>query len=181
MTKNKETVNVEKEPKKKMSSSKKAIIIYTVELLVIAAVFATIATLEIARVIKISTVQHVIFNIVTTFGGLWLIADFVWASFSEKRKARVSYLDKVLHLPLGIYLICFDLIMYTHWNVLAYEVYLYGMTSAFYYVAACYTFEAIFHIFKPVPGFIDDEEDDKKEDPDKKSEPSLTNNDIQNS
>ena len=159
-------------PKKKMSSSKKAIIFYSVELIVIAIVFLTVATLEITGVIKISVRQHVIFNIVTTLGGIWLVADFIWATFSNRRRARICYLDKCLHLPLGIYLICFDTIMYVHWNVLAYEVYLYGMTSAFYYVSACYLFEGIYHYFKPIPSFLEDDIEDKKEDPDVKPEPS---------
>lgn len=160
-----------KEPKKKMSASKKATIFYSVELLVISIIFLVVATLEITDVIHISVRQHVIFNIVTTLGGSWLIADFIWASFSSRRKARICYLDKILHLPLGLYLICFDTIMYVHWNSLAYEVYLYGMTGAFYYIAACYLFEAIYHYFKPIPGLVDVEEE-IKEDPSKEDEPS---------
>ena len=170
-----ETVDkLEKSPKperKKMSSSKKAIIFYSVELIVIALIFITVATLEVTGVIHISDRHHIIFNFVTLLGGSWLIADFIWATFSQKRKTRICYLDKILHLPLGIYLISFDVIMFVHWNVLAYEVYLYGMTSAFYYIAACYLFEGIYHFFKPIPGLIEEDEPKVVVEEEKKIEP----------
>ena len=150
--------DLEKTPKKKMSSGKKATIIYSVELIAISLVFFTVALLEVLHVIPISERHHIIFNFISLAGGSWLIADFVWASFSSKRKKRISYLDKILHLPLGLYLISFDVIMFVHWNVLAYEVYLYGMTGAFFYISACYMFEGIYHFFIPIPGLIEDDE-----------------------
>ena len=146
-----------KEPKKKMAPGKKATIIYSVELIALSVIFLTVALLEIFRVIPITTRHHIIFNFVSLLGGIWLVTDFVWASFSSKRKKRISYLDKILHLPLGLYLISFDIIMFVHWNVLAYEVYLYGMTGAFIYISICYMFEGVFHLFKPIPGLIEDE------------------------
>ncbi len=166
-----------KEPKtkKKMSSSKKMIIFYSVELLVIAAVFITIAILDLTGVLTISVRQHIIFNFVTVLGGAWFIADFVWATFSSKRKERICYIDKILHLPLGLYLIAFDTIMFVHWNVLAYEVYLYGMTGAFLYIGICYTFEGIYHFFKPIPSMIEEE---KKEDPASAESPKDDTNDV---
>ena len=95
--------------KKKLDEKTKVKLIYSGELLVFAIVFFVIGLLEMLKVITISDTYHTIFNWVTIFGGVWLIADTIWALVSKKRQKRVSLLDKFIMLPLGIYLIAFDL------------------------------------------------------------------------
>ena len=134
---------------------KKTKLIYTIELIVIAIVFIVIATLELTRVITISERHHMIFNFVTLAGGLWIITDFIWVLLSKKRRSRNSLLDKVMMLPLGLYLITFDIICLVNWNALPYEVYLYGMTSAFIYIALAYSFQAYYHFKHPLPSLVE--------------------------
>ena len=94
--------------KKKMSAETKAKLFYSGELVLFAIAFLVIAILEFCQVIKISNRHHTIFNWVTIFGGSWLIADFIWALVDKKRRKRIALIDKIIHLPLGIYLISFD-------------------------------------------------------------------------
>ena len=144
--------------KKKMDLLTKAKLIYSGELLLFAIAFFVIALLEFIQVIKISDRHHRIFNWLTIFGGTWLIADFLWALLDKKRRKRVALIDKIIHLPVGIYLISFDLfcLISKPTNRLVYQ---YGIPIALSYLFACYTFEAIYHFFYPVPGLIDVKED----------------------
>ncbi len=154
--------------KKKMDAVTKAKLIYLIELLVIAIAFLVIGILELLAILKINTVILTIFNWLTLFGGLWLIIDFVWIMVSKKRRLKASILDKSLLLPLGIYLITFDLICLIGNidKVSQYDVYRFGVSAVLLYVFIIYTFEAIYHWFKPIPGFIEDiqkaDEEDQK-------------------
>ena len=134
--------------KKKLDTLTKAKLIYSGELLLFAIAFLVLAILEFTQVIKISDRHHMIFNWVTIFGGSWLIADFLWALLSKKRRKRVALLDKIIHLPLAVYLISFDLfcLITKPTNQLVFQ---YGIPSAISYLFVCYTFEGIYHFFFP--------------------------------
>ena len=137
--------------KQKMSIEKKTKLIYSGELLLFAIVFAVIATLEIIGVIGKREVMMIIFNWVTIFGGTWLIADFIWVLCSKKRKARNSILDKALVVPLGIYLITFDIMCFCKLPFITMEFRRLMMAIAFYYVSAIYLFQGIYHYYFPIP------------------------------
>lgn len=138
-----------------LNAIRKTKLIYTIELAVIAVIFLVIAILELTHVLTISERHHMIFNFVTLAGGLWVITDFVWVLLSKKRRSRNSLLDKIMMLPLGVYLITFDIICLVNWNALPYEVYLYGMTSAFLYIVLAYTFQAFYHFKHPIPSLVE--------------------------
>ena len=148
--------------KKKMDMETKAKLIYSGELLFFAIAFMVVAILEFTQVIKISQRHHTIFNWVTIFGGTWLIADFVWALIDKKRRKRIALLDKIIHLPLGIYLISFDLfclITQPSDN----NIYQFGIPIALSYLCLCYAFESLYHFKYPVPGLIEIQEEPSKE------------------
>ena len=157
--------------KQKMASDKKIKLIYSGELLLISLVFLVIATLEIVRVMKIRDWVAIAFNWITIFGGAWLIADFIWTLVSKRKRAKNSLLDKCLALPLGIYLIVFDIICFSKMIAkveIAYDFRLYMMTAAFYYIAAIYIFQSIYHYYHPIPSIRDliaqaDEEEEQPE------------------
>lgn len=146
--------------KKKMDIMTKAKLIYSGELLLFAIAFLVIAILEFTKVIKISDRHHLIFNWVTLAGGSWIIADFLWALLSKKRRPRIALIDKIIHLPAGIYLISFDLfcLIAKPSNP---NVYQYGIPAVISYLFLCYAFEAIYHFFYPVPGLVDIKEEDE--------------------
>lgn len=152
--------------KKKLDFLTKAKLIYSGELLIFAIVFFVIALLEFLQVININVGHRQFFNWVTLFGGTWLIVDFFWAAFSIKRRKKIAFLDKLLHLPLGIYLVTFDLfcLITQPTNHLVYQ---YGIPTALMYISVAYAFEAIYHYFHAIPAVLemareDEEEADKK-------------------
>ena len=143
--------------KQKMKATTKAKIIYSAELGVFAVVFLVIGLLEMLKVIHIREIVLTIFNWVTLFGGAWMIADFVWLMASKKRQKKASKLDKSLLLPLGIYLITFDLycLIGKVDKVEQYDIYRFCISGALLYIAVIYAFEAVYHWFHPVPGLIE--------------------------
>ena len=147
--------------KKKMDTMTKAKLIYSGELMVFAIAFLVVAILEFTQVIKISERHHIIFNWVTLFGGSWLIADFIWALVDKKRQKRIAMIDKIIHLPLGIYLISFDLFCLISQPADP-NIYQYGIPSALSYIFLCYIFESIYHFKYPVPGLVDIDKDEKE-------------------
>ena len=150
--------------KKKMDDFTKAKLIYSGELLFFGIAFLVVAILKMVNIIPSNEKLHVVFNWITLFGGSWIIADFIWALVDKKRRKRIALLDKILHLPIGIYLVSFDLfclISQTKDPV----VFQFGIPSALAYLCLCYIFEAFYHYKHPVPGLFDAiKEEEMKED-----------------
>ena len=151
-----------------MDALTKVKLFYSGELLVFAIVFLVIAILKFAEVIKGNSTRQAIFNWVTIFGGTWIIVDFFWALFSKKRRSRIALIDKIIHLPAGIYLVAFDIFCFATKPAADSAVYHYGIPAVIMYLFVCYTFEAIYHFFYPVPGLLDavvevPEEENKEE------------------
>lgn len=161
--------------KKKMDMMTKAKLLYSGELALFALVFLVIAILEFTQVIKISERHHTIFNWVTVFGGTWLIIDFFWAFFSKKRRKKIAIIDKIIVLPLAVYLISFDLfcLISKPADPLVYQ---YGIPPVLTYLFLAYTFEAIYHFKYPVPGLLEIEEEIKQSE----SEETDNSNSIEN-
>ena len=145
-----------------MDPHKKIKLIYSGELLGFAILFLVFGILRITKVIGYNETRRIVFNWITIFGGLWVIADFLWGLLSKKRRQRICLLDKVLALPLALFMETFDFI-----SLIAKpsnnNFYIYSIGAAFLYIAAIYTFQGIYHYFYPIPGIFDDEEEEKKE------------------
>ena len=148
--------------KKKMDFATKAKLIYSGELLIFAVVFLVLAILKFTGVIKFSATRALIFNWITLFGGTWLITDLIWAIVDKKRQKRIAIIDKIIHAPIGIYLVSFDLycLIAKPENEMVYQ---FGIPIALSYLCLCYIFEAFYHYKYPIPGLLDDEDDHKKE------------------
>ena len=160
--------------KKKMDALTKAKLFYSGELMLFALVFLVFAILRFVGVINHSATRSLIFNWLTLFGGTWITIDFFWALFSKKRRPRIALIDKIIHLPAGLYLISFDL-----YCLIAkpqdQNIYRYGVAIVLSYLFLCYPFEAIYHFFYPIPGIYDaiqevDEKDETEEQPQKENE-----------
>ena len=146
--------------KNKMDFATKAKLIYSGELLIIALVFITVAVLKLTDVFKYNEVRATIFNWITVFGGSWIIADLIWALVDKKRQKRICLIDKFLHVPAGIYLVSFDLYcLIAHPGERFYQI---GIPVVLLYLAACYIFESIYHFKYPIPGLIEEEEENKE-------------------
>ena len=150
--------------KKKMDDMTKAKLIYSGELLLIAIAFLVVAILKMTGVIPLNETRQLIFNWITLFGGTWLIVDLLWGIFDKKRQKRIALIDKIIHVPAGIYLIIFDLYCLIG-KPTDTRVYQFGMPIVLSYLCLCYIFEAFYHYKYPIPGLLDAmKEEEKKED-----------------
>ena len=143
-----------------MSLEKKTKLIYSGELMLFAILFLVLATLEILNIIGKRPIMLNIFNFVTAAGGTWMIVDFFWVLFSKKRRKKNSLVDKALLIPLGIYLITFDIIVFTRmsamWKDESFNQFRRLMMGiAFYYIGGVFLFESIYHYFAPVPTLVE--------------------------
>ena len=147
---------------KQKDPHKKIKLIYSGELLLFAVIFLVFGVLKITKVMGYNETRRIIFNWITIFGSTWLIIDFLWGFFSEKRRQRICLLDKVLVLPLAICMLTFDFVSL----ILKPEnpdFYIYSIGAAFLYIGLTYTFQAIYHYYKPIPGLLEEDEEEKKD------------------
>ena len=146
---------------KKLDKETKYKLIYSGELALFAVIFAVFSILKFTGVLGYNQTRALVFNWITIFGASWGIADLIWALCSKKRQARISLIDKVLLLPLSLFIITYDLICF----IAKPEPSFYGIMLgiAFAYVAVVYCFEAVYHFYHPIPGLLDDDEEEEKE------------------
>ena len=155
---------------KKLDKETKYKLIYSGELALFAIVFLVFAILKFTKIMGYNETRRVIFNWITLAGSAWGITDFIWALCSKKRRERVSLLDKILVLPLVAFIITFDLI-----SLIAKpenpDFYIYMLGGAFSYVAVIYTFEAIYHFHHPIPGLLEEMEEEEEKDENSQEKP----------
>ena len=151
--------------KKKLSEETKIKLIYCGELAIIALIVIVIGALKLAGVIATKPTRLLIYNIITTLGGAWLITDLIWALVSPKRRAKSCLLDKFMTLPVGLYLLVFDVICFIDkikgvaTNDLLVKL---SVGVVLLYIGAVYIFQAIYHYFKPVPQMLEAIEEAKQ-------------------
>lgn len=137
-----------------MKSEKKIILTYTIELLVFSVVFLVLGILELLKVITFGDTFKNIFKYATLVGAALIIGDFIWMMVDKKRRARNCLLDKVMMLPLAIYLIVFDIMAIS--SERPYEFYQIGVPLAFFYISCAYGFQGIYHYYKPLPSLLEE-------------------------
>lgn len=151
--------------KKPMDDLTKSKLIMTIEYVIIATLFLVLAILKLCNIFNSSEVKSHIFNIVTLAGGIWIIADFIWASVSKKRRLRIDYLDKIIVLPTSLFLIPFDIFCLVNWNNFdgLKEWYKYGVSGVFIFIFVIYTFLGIWHYIHPSKALLIAVEQDRIE------------------
>lgn len=147
---------------KKVDPHRKVKLIYSGELLLFAVLFLVFGILKITKVMGYNEVRRIIFNWITLFGSAWVITDLVWGLASKKRRQRICLLDKFLTLPVGLFIMAFDFIslIAKPENV---DFYIYSIGGVFLYISAIYFFQAVYHYFRPIPGLLEDDEEEKKD------------------
>ncbi len=138
--------------KKKLSIEQKNKLIYSGEFILIAAIFLVLGILELLFIIRLSDRFQLIFKIITLVGATWLVVDFVWALLSKKRRENSCMLDKIIMLPLAVYLYAYDIAGFV--VARPYEYYQIGVPIVFFYITCSYTFQGIYHYYKPIPLII---------------------------
>lgn len=139
----------------KLSTENKVKLIYSGELMIFAIVFLVLGVLKLMGIMPYNEGRRVWFNYLTTAGGIWLITDLIWALVSKKRQKRICLLDKFLNVPLGVYLLIFNIICFTQAKRND-EFYVVMMCFAFFYVGCDYLFQSIYHWYNPLPNLMEE-------------------------
>jgi len=148
--------------KAKMSDEKKAILMYSGELLLIGCVFLVLSILRFVGIFKTGETPHRIFNWITIFGGTWVIVDFFWSNFFPKRRAKVTLLDKYLTLPMGVFCVVFDIFCFANEKFFQDNaIWQYALGALFMYAAVSLIFQSIFHYKFPTKELLRAIEEDK--------------------
>ena len=147
--------------KKKMDELTKVKLIYSGELIAISIVFLVVGILEITNVIGVNEVFRYIFMWATPFGALFVIVDFIWTLKSEKKRKKASLLDKCLVLPLAIYFIVIDTIMFINYGTLPLYTYQCFIGSALLTFSIIYCIEGIYHWYHPLPSLLEELEQER--------------------
>ena len=152
--------------KKKLEPITKVKLLLSIEYAVFVLLFVALGVLFLTGVIGVADWKRYAFTYVTMAGSVWIIADFIWCLASPKRRAKNSMVDKSLLLPVGLFLLVFDI--YAAINGCAETLpYRYVIGINFCVLGAIYCFETIYHWFHPIPGVIEaalEEEQKKNED-----------------
>lgn len=158
----------------KLSDETKVKLIYSGELMIFAIVFLVLGVLKLLGIMGYDEGRRVFFNYLTSVGGIWLVVDIIWALASPKRRAKVCLLDKFLNVPLGIYLLVFNIICFTQPKKPD-EFYVVMMCFAFFYIACDYLFQSIYHWFNPLPQLMETIQEVEEEDEQTEEENKLDN------
>jgi len=139
---------------KPMDPVKKANLLISGEMILIAIAFLVLGFLRLFEVIKSSEIRGHIFNIITAVGGAWVLTDFIWSTVSKKRREKVTYLDKCLNLVMSLAVLAFDIYCFIHWADFKNEEFMQGffrigISVVFFAIFTNYTFQGIYHYFKP--------------------------------
>ena len=156
-----------------MTIEKKNKLIYSGELVFFAIAFFVIGLLELLKVIVLSDRFQLIFKILTLVGATWLVADFFWTLLNKKRRANNDLLDKIIMLPLAIYLYGYDIAGFV--VARPYEYYQVGVPVAFFYITCSYLFQGIYHYYKPIPLIVQAIEEETKDQEQKAIEAEVIN------
>ena len=164
--------------KQKIDEFTKAKLIYTIEISIFALAFLIVAILQLVRVIKFGETHLRVINWITIFGASIDILDFIWFLNSPVRRKKNSMLDKCLLVPLMIYILVFDIICFINQENPQLDLAQIMIPIALLYVSAVYTFEAVYHWYKPVPMLFDAIEEEK-ENPQEEVNPDVDDNSNQ--
>ena len=147
---------------KKLDPKTKVKLIYSGELLLFAILFLVFGILKMTKIMGYNETRRIVFNWITIFGSAWVITDLIWGLVSKKRRQRICLLDKFLTLPVGLFIMTFDFI-----SLIAKPAndnfYIYSIGGVFLYISIIYFFQAIYHFYKPIPGLLDDFEEEQKQ------------------
>lgn len=140
---------------KPMSIELKAKLLIQGEYLLIGIIFLVVGILKLTGVFpSTSIVRFRIFNFVTILGSAWIITDFLWSTFSKKRRAKIDYIDKLLVLPAGLFIFGFDIYSFVTWNDGIMDWASLALGCVFCYLALVYIFQAIYHWFRPTKALL---------------------------
>lgn len=146
--------------KKKLDETTKIKLIYSGELIFFSLLFLVLAILQTAGVISLSERFLNIFKIVTLLGIAYFTYDIISTFVNKKKRARVCLVDKFSTIIVPPYLLFVDILLWSG-NEFIWNNPKFFITPLFFYIAAVYAFQGIYHWFKPLKELFEDEEESK--------------------
>jgi len=134
--------------KKPLEELTKAKLIYSGEILLFSIAFIVLGTLELTGILHISDILLNIFKYITTVGGCLVIGEFIWTLVSKKKKEKSCLLDKFLVIPVPLYLLTIDILIFAN-NVTVIDNREYFIAPVLLYLGLVYAFQAIYHYYFP--------------------------------
>ena len=153
------------EIKNRSPEFKKAIKVYTIELLVFSVVFIVLGILELLGIIGNNLDWRLVFTYITMVGIAIFIGINVWSFVDPKRRARVDVIDRVMLIPGPIAVLILDITTLVRGtgDPLVMDMHKYIIGIVFLYFGACYIFQAIYHYYFPSKMMLELEESAKAE------------------
>lgn len=127
---------------------KKTKIIFFIEYLAIAAVLLVIGLLRIFDIIPYNPQRLLAYNIITLVGVAYVFFDFTWFLASKKRRLKSDLIDKILPVPLAIFLLVFDIMVLAK-QITDLNFIKYCIAGVLMYGASIAIFLGIYHFIKP--------------------------------
>ena len=122
--------------------------IFLIEYIAIAALAFTLGFLKMFGIIGNNPTRLLVYNIVTTVGATYILFDLARCIFIKTKREKTCFIDKILTLIVGLYLLVFDILCYINRNIdLTYVKY--SISSVLLYAGAISLFMGIYHYFKP--------------------------------
>ena len=146
--------------KKKLDEVTKIKLIYSGELLFFSIVFVVLATLQVVDVITLGEKFLNVFKFVTLLGFAYFTYDIITTFTNKKKRAKACLPDKFSTILVPPYILTVDILIFTK-NDLVWSNPKYFIAPLFFYIAAAYLFQSIYHWFYPLKELFED--DEKKE------------------
>ena len=127
---------------------KKTKLIFLIEYIVIALILGVVGFLRLFDVIPYNDKRLLAYNIITLIGVAYIIFETIWYIVSKKKRERSDLIDKILPIPLALFLLVFDILVLA--KVLAdINIIKYCIAGVLLYGTAFALFLGIYHHIKP--------------------------------
>lgn len=122
--------------------------IFLIEYIAIGVVAFTLGFLKMFEIIGNNPTRLLVYNIVTTVGAAYIFFDLARCIFIKAKREKTCFIDKILTLIVGLYLLVFDILCYINRDIdLTYVKY--SISSVLLYAGAISLFMGIYHHFNP--------------------------------
>ena len=127
---------------------KKTKLIFLLEYIVIALILGVVGFLRLFDVIPYNDKRLLAYNIITLIGVAYIIFETIWYIVSKKKRERSDLIDKILPIPLALFLLVFDILVLAK-VLVDINIIKYCISGVLLYGTAFALFLGIYHHIKP--------------------------------
>lgn len=127
---------------------KKTKLIFLIEYIVIGLILGVVGFLRLFDVIPYNDKRLLAYNIITLIGVAYIIFETIWYIISKKKRERSDLIDKILPIPLALFLLVFDILVLAK-VLVDINIIKYCIAGVLLYGFAFALFLGIYHHIKP--------------------------------